>query len=41
MLRNARTAIAAAKSGLTPDQQALTDDLLARIDAATTPYFNH
>ncbi|HEX9577919.1 MAG TPA: zinc-dependent metalloprotease, partial [Myxococcales bacterium] len=36
----ARAQIAATRSGLTGDAAALTDDLLARIDAATHPYFN-
>jgi hypothetical protein len=40
-LRNARQSIAAAKATLSAADQALTDDLLARIDRATSPYFTN
>ncbi|MEO8703978.1 MAG: zinc-dependent metalloprotease [Kofleriaceae bacterium] len=38
-LRDARTAVAATLGGLTGTEAALTSDLLARIDAALSPYF--
>lgn len=43
LLREARAAIAAQKAlgGMTVTEAALTDDLLARIDRATTPYFEN
>jgi hypothetical protein len=43
LLREARAAIAAKKAlgGMTVDEAALTDDLLARIDRATSPYFEN
>jgi hypothetical protein len=40
-LQSARVSIAAGKAGLAAEAQAQTDDLLARIDAATHPYFIH
>jgi hypothetical protein len=42
VLREARLALVpAAEPPLPTDQQALTEDLLARIQRAVTPYFNH
>ena len=38
-LVQARAQIAAQRAGMTGAQAELTDDLLARIDAATHPYF--
>lgn len=40
MLRAARDAIQARREKMTGDEAALTDDLLARIDLSTNPYFN-
>ena len=40
-LRSARQTIADGESSLSTAEQALVDDLLARIDRATTPYFDH
>ena len=41
VLREARVALVpAAEPPLPPDQQALIEDLLARIQRAVTPYFN-
>lgn len=40
-LRAARDAVARSESQLSPQEQALTDDLLARIDRATSPYFDN
>jgi hypothetical protein len=38
-LRDARDAITASLNGLSPSDRALTEDLLARITAAISPYF--
>ena len=38
-LRDARDAVTAALSGLSPSDRALTEDLLARVNAALNPYF--
>lgn len=40
-LRDARSRVAAAEAALSPDVQALTDDLLARMDRAMSPYFDN
>ena len=38
-LRDARDAVTAALGGLSPSDRALTEDLLARVNAALAPYF--
>jgi hypothetical protein len=39
-LTSARASLAASLGALSPTDQALTRDLIARIDAATAPYFD-